>query len=205
MHAACLCVLKDDSNLYLLGHNLVRARHHYARSPCVVFAHHCQPARHCQVDADPESAVAWFAVGCYYYCIGRHKEAATFFSKAVALDPQCAPAWLGVGHAASITVRAVAGLARECCAVHALSVSCPTRVSCVSQNETDQAMAAYRTAARLFVGSHLPLLCMGMESFLTNSLPLADQVTHTAAGTTHLPPQCVPLTHTRPAVSAPIA
>ena len=56
-------------------------------------------------------------------------------------------------------------------------------------------MAAYRTAARLFVGSHLPLLCMGMESFLTNSLPLADQVIHTAAHTPPTcPPQYVPLT-----------
>ena len=44
-----------------------------------------------------------------------------------------------------------------------------------AQDESDQAMAAYRTATRLFPGSHLPVLCIGMEYQRTNNLGLAEQ------------------------------
>lgn len=37
-------------------------------------------------------------------------------------------------------------------------------------------MAAYRTAARLFPGLHLPLLGMGMEYQRMSNLPLAEQL-----------------------------
>jgi anaphase-promoting complex subunit 6 len=37
-------------------------------------------------------------------------------------------------------------------------------------------MAAYRTAHRLFTGSHLPPLCIGMEHARTNNLLLAEQL-----------------------------
>ena len=36
-------------------------------------------------------------------------------------------------------------------------------------------MAAYRTATRLFIGLHFPLLCLGIEYMRTNSLPLAEE------------------------------
>ena len=39
-----------------------------------------------------------------------------------------------------------------------------------------QAMAAYRTAARLFPGLHTPLLGMGMEYQRMNNLHLAEQM-----------------------------
>lgn len=39
-------------------------------------------------------------------------------------------------------------------------------------DESDQAVAAYRTALRLFPGLHLPLVCIGMEYQRTNNLPL---------------------------------
>ncbi len=39
-----------------------------------------------------------------------------------------------------------------------------------------QAMAAYRTAARLFPGLHLPLVGMGMEYQRMNNLHLAEQL-----------------------------
>lgn len=39
-----------------------------------------------------------------------------------------------------------------------------------------QAMAAYRTAARLFPGLHLPLLGMGCEYARMNNTPLAEQL-----------------------------
>ena len=38
-----------------------------------------------------------------------------------------------------------------------------------------QAMAAYRTASRLFPGSHVPWLGIGIEYLRTNHLPLALQ------------------------------
>ena len=44
-----------------------------------------------------------------------------------------------------------------------------------AQDESDQAMAAYRTASRLFPGSHIPWLGIGMEYLRTNHLHLALQ------------------------------
>lgn len=202
MHAACLCVLKDDSNLYLLGHNLVRTRH---LAFSAVFAHHSQPAPLAQVDADPESAVAWFAVGCYYYCIGRHKEAATFFSKAVALDPQCAPAWLGVGHAASITVSVVAGLARECCAVRAHSLMPYSRVMCVTERDgSGNGGLPHSCALVCWLPSSTAVHGNGVFSHQLAATSRPGK-THSSTHTTHLTPQYVPLTHTRASVPAPIA
>ncbi len=42
-----------------------------------------------------------------------------------------------------------------------------------AQNESDQAMAAYRTAARLFPGCYIANLCIGMEYLRTNNLKTA--------------------------------
>merc|ERR1712070_174398 len=44
-----------------------------------------------------------------------------------------------------------------------------------AQDESDQAMAAYRTASRLFPGSHVPWLGIGIEYLRTNHLHLALQ------------------------------
>ena len=50
-----------------------------------------------------------------------------------------------------------------------------------------QAMAAYRTAARLFRGLHMPLLGMGMEYQRMNNLPLAQQLfNQVSSGHAHL-------------------
>tara|TARA_B100000519_G_C14087420_1_gene364642 strand:- start:389 stop:802 length:414 start_codon:yes stop_codon:yes gene_type:complete len=43
------------------------------------------------------------------------------------------------------------------------------------QDESDQAMVAYRTAAKLFSGCHLCSLFVGMECARTNNLPLAER------------------------------
>jgi anaphase-promoting complex subunit 6 len=89
--------------------------------------------------------VSWFGVGCYYYCIGKFDAARRFFHKATNMDPSLAVAWLGFGH------------------------------SFAAQDESDQAMAAYRTASRLFIGSHLPVLCTAIEYLRTNNVTLAEQ------------------------------
>ncbi|XP_060209255.1 anaphase-promoting complex subunit 6 isoform X3 [Lycium barbarum] len=90
-------------------------------------------------------ALSWFAVGCYYYCIKKYDQARRYFSKATSLDGTFASAWIGYGNAYA------------------------------AQEEGDQAMSAYRTAARLFPGYHLPTLYIGMEYMRTHSFKLAEQ------------------------------
>jgi anaphase-promoting complex subunit 6 len=62
--------------------------------------------------------------------------------------------------------------------------------SFAAQDESDQAMAAYRTASRLFQGSHLPLLCIGTEHLRTNNLSLAEQFVSQAATLCPSDPLC---------------
>jgi len=100
---------------------------------------------HQLVNAYPQAAVAWLCAGCYYYMIKKYEHARRFFHKALALDHNFAPAWIAYGHAFA------------------------------HHDESDQALAAYRTASRLFPGSHLPWLFIGMEYVRTNSLQLAQQ------------------------------
>lgn len=100
----------------------------------------------CNLTKDyPQKALSWFAVGCYYYCIKKYDQSRRYFSKATSLDRTFPPAWIGIGNAYA------------------------------AQEEGDQAMSAYRTAARLFPGCHLPTLYIGMEHMRTNSFKLADQ------------------------------
>jgi tetratricopeptide (TPR) repeat protein len=49
-----------------------------------------------------------------------------------------------------------------------------------AQDESDQAMSAYRTAARLFPGLHAPLLGSGREYLRMGNLPLAEQALRAA-------------------------
>ncbi|CAM9804153.1 unnamed protein product, partial [Phaeothamnion confervicola] len=105
---------------------------------------------HQLVQARPKSAAAWHAVGSYYHCLERHELAARFFAKATKLEPRFVPAWVAWGNALS------------------------------AQDESDQALSAYRTAARLFPGTHVPLLHMGMEYQRSNNLALAEHFLHAA-------------------------
>ncbi|KAK8721511.1 hypothetical protein OTU49_012755 [Cherax quadricarinatus] len=119
IHVSCLVELKQSNTLFLLAHKLV--------------------------DLYPESALAWFAVGCYYYLIGKNEQARRYLSKATALDRVFGPAWIAYGH------------------------------SFAAENEHDQAMAAYFKAAQLMKGCHLPLLYIGMEYGLTNNPKFAEK------------------------------
>uniref|UniRef100_A0ACD5XIL1 Uncharacterized protein n=1 Tax=Avena sativa TaxID=4498 RepID=A0ACD5XIL1_AVESA len=98
----------------------------------------------------PQKAISWFAVGCYYYCIKKYDQARRYFCKATGLDGTFPPAWLGTG------------------------------IAYAAQEEGDQAMAAFRTAARLFPGCHLPTLYMGMQYVRMHNFKLAEQVTEVA-------------------------
>lgn len=93
----------------------------------------------------PQKALSWFAVGCYYYCIKKYDQARRYFSKATSLDGAFAPALIGYGNAFA------------------------------ARDEGDLAMSAYRTAARLIPGCHLPTLYIGMEYMRTHSFKLAEQ------------------------------
>ncbi|XP_063995452.1 cell division cycle protein 16 homolog [Diachasmimorpha longicaudata] len=119
VHIACLVELKKTTALFYLAHKLV--------------------------DLYPDMALAWFAVGCYYFGIGKSDHARRYLAKATALDRLFGPAWLAYGHSFAV------------------------------ENEHDQAMAAYFKASQLMKGCHLPLLYIGLECGLTNNLKLADK------------------------------
>lgn len=74
------------------------------------------------MDLYPDLAIAWFAVGCYYYVIGKSDSARKYLAKATCLDRLFGPAWLAYGHSFAV------------------------------DNEHDQAMAAYFKAAQLMKG-----------------------------------------------------
>ena len=101
---------------------------------------------HQLVGSNPTSGPAWFAVGCYYACAGQHASARRFLAKCTAVAPSFAPGWLAYGHAFA------------------------------AAEESDQALAAYRTAARLFPGSPAPLLYMGVEYARGANWALAKQL-----------------------------
>ncbi|XP_037087865.1 cell division cycle protein 16 homolog [Pollicipes pollicipes] len=119
VHIACLLERRKTNALFQLAHRLV--------------------------DAYPESALAWFAVGTYYYAIGKMEPARRYLSKATTLDPVFGPAWLAYGHSFAL------------------------------ENEHDQAISAYFRGSQLMRGCHLPLLYVGLEYGLTNNARLARQ------------------------------
>ena len=98
---------------------------------------------HKLVSANPDSAISWYAVGSYYFLIKKYPQARKYFQKANNLDKNFAASWIAFGH------------------------------SFAAQDESEQAMAAYRSAARLFPGCHLANLFIGMEYLRMNNLQTA--------------------------------
>jgi anaphase-promoting complex subunit 6 len=90
-----------------------------------------------------DSAVAWYSAGAYYFLIKKYELARKYFMKSYKLDRSFLPAWVGYGHTFG------------------------------AQDQSDQAMAAYRSVARLFPGCHLAHLFMGMEYLRTKNLRTA--------------------------------
>ncbi|KAF2841296.1 cell division cycle protein-like protein [Patellaria atrata CBS 101060] len=105
---------------------------------------------HDLADRHPSEPCAWLAVGVYYLTINRIAEARRFFSKASMMDPHYGPAWIGFAH------------------------------TFAAEGEHDQAISAYSTAARLFQGTHLPQLFLGMQNLQLNNMPLAHEYLNTA-------------------------
>ncbi|KAI9798641.1 MAG: anaphase promoting complex subunit cdc16 [Piccolia ochrophora] len=100
---------------------------------------------HDLADNHPHEPVTWLAVGIYYLSTSKIAEARRFFSKASMMDPHFGAAWIGFAH------------------------------TFAAEGEHDQAISAYSTAARLFQGTHLPALFLGMQNLHLNNLTLADE------------------------------
>ncbi|EQL30930.1 anaphase-promoting complex subunit 6 [Blastomyces dermatitidis ATCC 26199] len=100
---------------------------------------------HTLADNVPGESYTYLAIGVYYMSVCKISEARRFFSKASLLDPHSAPAWIGFAH------------------------------TFAAEGEHDQAIAAYSTAARLFQGSHLPQLFLGMQHLALNNMSLAHE------------------------------
>ncbi|KAL6706280.1 anaphase-promoting complex subunit Cut9 [Coniothyrium glycines] len=101
-------------------------------------------------ESSPSEPASWLAVGTYYLAIGRIAEARRFFSKSSIMDPHFGPAWIGFAH------------------------------TFAAEGEHDQAISAYSTAARLFQGTHLPQLFLGMQNLHLNNLALSKEYLKTA-------------------------
>lgn len=105
---------------------------------------------HRLADSHPEEPSTWLAVGVYYLSINQIAESRRFFSKASMMDPSFGPAWIGFAHTFAV------------------------------EGEHDQAISAYSTAARLFQGTHLPQLFLGMQNLQLNNMTLAQEFLNAA-------------------------
>uniref|UniRef100_A0A060T1W4 ARAD1C19624p n=1 Tax=Blastobotrys adeninivorans TaxID=409370 RepID=A0A060T1W4_BLAAD len=104
------------------------------------------------VDKHPQEAVSWLAVGSYYFTIGKIAEARRYFSKASMMNPYFGQAWIGFAHTFAV------------------------------EGEHEQAISAYSTAARLFQGTHLPSLYLGMQHLQLSNLTIAEEYFSAAYG-----------------------
>ena len=100
---------------------------------------------HDLADQHPEEPCTWLAVGVYYFATDRIAEARRYFSKASMMDAHYGPAWIGFAH------------------------------TFAAEGEHDQAISAYSTAARLFTGTHLPQVFLGMQHHAMNNMTVAEE------------------------------
>lgn len=100
---------------------------------------------HRLADLHPSEPSTWLAVGIYYLSISQIAEARRYFSKSSMMDPHFGPAWIGFAH------------------------------TFAAEGEHDQAISAYSTGARLFQGTHLPQLFLGMQNLQLNNMTLAHE------------------------------
>ncbi|KAL8711701.1 MAG: hypothetical protein Q9220_003872 [cf. Caloplaca sp. 1 TL-2023] len=120
---------------------------------CLHELHECNTLfllAHRLADLHPDEPATWLAVGVYYLSITEIAQARRFFSKASMMNPHFGPAWIGFAHTFAL------------------------------EGEHDQAISAYGTAARLFQGTHLPQLFLGMQHLQLNNLNLAHEHLTTA-------------------------
>lgn len=107
---------------------------------------------HKLADTHPQEPCTYLAIGVYYLSINQIASARRFFSKASMLDPHFGPAWIGFAH------------------------------TFAHEGEHDQAISAYSTATRLFQGTHLPNMFLGMQNLQLGNLKLAKDYLEVSAG-----------------------
>ncbi|GAM83909.1 hypothetical protein ANO11243_018990 [Dothideomycetidae sp. 11243] len=100
---------------------------------------------HDLADSHPDEPATWLAVGTYYLAINQISQARAYFSKASLMDPHFGPAWTGFAH------------------------------TFAAEGEHDQAISAYSTAARLFQGTHLPQMFLGMQHLSLGNTNIARE------------------------------
>lgn len=100
---------------------------------------------HDLADNHPEHACTWLAVGTYYLATSKIADARRYFSKSSMMDATFGPAWIGFAH------------------------------TFAAEGEHDQAITAYSTAARLFTGTHLPQVFLGMQNHAMNNMTAAEE------------------------------
>ncbi|TFY65559.1 hypothetical protein EVG20_g5530 [Dentipellis fragilis] len=102
------------------------------------------------VEREPESAISWYAVGVWYLTQKKWADARTYFSKTSLMDPRFGPAWIAFAHTFAF------------------------------EGEHDHAVTAYSTCARMFTGSHLPLMFVGMEHIILSNYGPATEALNAA-------------------------
>lgn len=105
---------------------------------------------HQLAETHPNDPITWLAIGIYYLSVNKIIEARKFFSKATLLNPNFGQAWIGFAH------------------------------TFAAEGEHEQAISAYAFAARLFPGTHLPNLFLGMQHILMDNLNLAEEYLSTS-------------------------
>ena len=100
---------------------------------------------HQLAELHPINPMTWLAIGTYYLSINKMVEARKFFSKATLLNPNFSNGWIGFAH------------------------------TFAAEGEHEQAISAYAFAARLFPGTHLPNLFLGMQHLQMNNLNLLEE------------------------------
>ncbi|KAJ7052561.1 cell division control protein 16 [Mycena amicta] len=105
---------------------------------------------HEMVDREPENPISWYAVGVWYLSNNKWAEGRQYFSKTSLMDPRFGPAWIAFAHTFAL------------------------------EGEHDHAVTAYSTCARMFTGSHLPLMFVGMENIMLSNYMLADEALNAA-------------------------
>jgi anaphase-promoting complex subunit 6 len=107
-------------------------------------------AAHQLAKITPKSAIAWYAVGCYYLASDQPEPARRYLVKACLADPLFVHAHIAVGLAHT------------------------------AAHEGDQALQCFRESSRLFPGAHVANIAMGRELLRTGSPQLAERLLRSA-------------------------
>ena len=137
----------------ILNHDPYHTHTILLHTTCCVQKNKCEELfslGHRLVQCSPSSALSWYVVGCYYLTINNHQNARKYLTKSLTLDTNFGPAHIAFG------------------------------LSFAAEGEHDQAISAFSNAARVMQGSHLPLLYLGREYYLTGAITTSTRFMRSA-------------------------